>query len=241
MTSISRSGIDADGTSSQANVVATLVRQFRTLRPFLLTVYLPTILSLAILVFVHVISDIPISYFMIDPAAEFNAPMYVGCFSNFGVLIWCSTAAVCLFSGGLLFVDGTVRETSLFILCSGLMTSVLMFDDLFMLHEEVLPDHFFIPQPVVFLGYIGMIVAYLYRFRQVILSTDYLPLLLLALGFFGMSAFVDLFVTPEEFQFAGLQVRYLIEDGLKLLGIVSWATYFICVCFQQIHDMRSAA
>jgi hypothetical protein len=66
-----------------------------------------------------------------------------------------------------------------------------------------------------------------------ILSTDFI-LLLLAFAFFASSVFVDLFVTPEEFSIAGIPGRHLIEDGLKLLGIVTWATYFVRTGVQMV-------
>lgn len=210
--------------------------QVKTLVPLLLAIYIPTLVTLVVLVIVNIITGIPVRYFMIDPVSEFAAPMYLGLVSNLGVLLWCSTAAVCLFSGGMSLNVSKDREVSLFMLCSGLITSMLLFDDLFLLHEEVLPDHLFIPQKLVFAAYAGLTLTYLFRFKRMILNTEY-TLLLLAFGFFGLSVFVDLFVTPEEFLIAGYHGRHLIEDGLKLFGIVTWSAYFIRVCIQKVRPL----
>ena len=46
--------------------------------------------------------------------------------------------------------------------------------------------------------------------------------------FLGLSAFVDLFITPEDFYLFGMVPgRDLVEDGFKLLGIVGWSFYFV--------------
>ena len=220
--------------TDNTTAAAAVWSQITALGPLLLAIYIPTLVALVALVIVHLVTDIPIRYFMIDPVTEFAAPMYLGFFSNLGVLQWCSTAAVCLFGGWLLFKNGQQREAALFLLCSGIVTALLMFDDLFLLHEEVLPDHFFVPQMVVFAAYGTLIIGYFWRFRKMILSTEY-TVLLMALGFFALSVFVDLFVTPEEFYIvAGFLGRHLIEDGLKLFGIVSWATYLIRVSLQRL-------
>ncbi len=166
--------------------------------------------------------------------------MYVGLVSNLGVLLWCSCAAICLFSGAVICQGFSNRETCLFMVCSGLFTAMLLLDDLFMLHEEVFPDHLFIPQPLVFVAYGFITLAYLFRFRKTILATEYL-LLILAVGFFAASVFVDLFVTPEEFLIAGYPGRHIIEDGLKLFGIVTWTAYLIRVCISPFAPSYSRA
>jgi hypothetical protein len=115
-----------------------------------------------------------------------------------------------------------------------------MFDDLYLLHEEVLPDHLHVPQKLVFAIYGGLVLVFLFRFRRMILDTDFV-LLVAAFGFFALSVLVDLFVTPEEFTVFGLPGRHLIEDGLKLLGIATWATYFVRTSIQKIGPLIRTA
>ncbi len=220
-------------------IVDKALAQISKLKLLLMLVYIPVLLGLAGLVVVHVVADIPLRWFFIDPVAEFNSPMYIGLVSNFGVLLWCAAASVCLFGGWLILAFSHKRELAWFLICSGFVSTVLMLDDLYLLHEEVLPDHLFIPQKLVFAGYGGLILAFLIRFRQMILGTDFM-LLALAFGFFSISVFVDLFVTPEEFFiFGSLPGRDLIEDGFKLLGITTWAVYFISTCLQKVSPLMA--
>ena len=146
----------------------------------------------------------------------------------------CLTAAVCLFGGWLTFQSGNHRETAWFLTCAGLISAMLMLDDLYLFHEEVFEDHLFIPQEFVFLAYGGMVLGLLIRFRKLILNTDYL-LLLLAFGFLAISIAVDVFVEPEEFTvFGNIPGRHIIEDGFKLLGIATWSVYFVRTSTQLV-------
>lgn len=65
------------------------------------------------------------------------------------------------------------------------------------------------------------------RFRKVIWQTEWI-ILCLALIFFFWSLVIDVF----PFLNHRPTLNYLLEDGLKLLGIASWLSYFAIVSFQ---------
>lgn len=199
-------------------------------------IYVPILLAMVAVVLAHFYADLDPRIFFIDPVAEFNAPMYIGFLSNLGVLIWCTAAVVCLFSGWIIWKQYGKTELSFFLVCAGLISSLLMFDDLYLLHEEVFPDHLRVPQKLVIATYGGLVLVFLFRFRKMILETDFL-LLVIAFGFFACSVFVDLFVTPEEFQVFGIPGRDLVEDGFKFFGIATWGFYFVRTSFQKILPM----
>jgi len=158
-----------------------------------------------------------------------GVPFYVGIVSNIGFLVWASAASICLFSAAVLRQEAGKREWYLFLLFSGFITSMLLLDDFLLLHV-VVPNYLHIPEMLVYLGYGLLISLYLIRFRTMVLKTEFL-LLLFAFGFFGLSIIID----------AGLIDFYgqnLFEDGFKLFGIVSWATYFIKVCVTQMRSLR---
>lgn len=71
---------------------------------------------------------------------------------------------------------------------------------------------------VVYLGYGLAVSYYLIRFRSTILRSEFL-LLAMALLSFAVSIAVDRF-GPED------TAGHLLEDGAKLVGIMSWLTYF---------------
>jgi hypothetical protein len=202
--------------------------------PLLLLIYIPILVGLIAIVVVYLKTDIPPRVFFIDPVSEFNAPMYVGLLSNLGVLLWGAAAAVCLFGGWLALQGSADRDSGWFLISAGLISAMLMFDDLYLLHEEVFEDHLYIHQKFVILTYAALVFTFLIRFRNLILETDFM-LLNIAFGFLALSIFVDLFVTPEEFTvLGGLPGRHLIEDGFKLTGIATWSVYLIRTSVQRV-------
>ena len=64
-----------------------------------------------------------------------------------------------------------------------------------------------------------------FYFKKLICRTKTL-LLIIAFGFLGMSILVD--VLPED-----LKGHFILEEGFKLLGIVSLMAYYIKVCYQK--------
>ena len=210
-----------------------IVSQIKKLIKPLITLILPALLFLAVIVILCTQMDLPISFFTCDPASVAEIHPLTGMVSNIGILLWTSSAVVCLFCWALLRKNPDKKKFSTFLLFSGIMTTVLLLDDLFLLHEQIFPCDLGIPQKFVLLGYMGVTLVGLVVFRKSILETEYL-LFLLALGFFGLSVFVDVFDHEIDALIGGW--RYLFEDGSKFLGIVTWLGYFGQTCFIAMRD-----
>lgn len=187
----------------------------------LLTVVITTICVLIIFLVISFSQSIPFSYFMKDPAAIMNVPFYIGILSNIGILFWCSTSVICFFSYAYSHKK-IKKEISLFILISGLITLILLMDDLLLLHEGVFPYYFNIPEIVTYIIYGIIIFLYFFQFRKIILNSEYL-ILLFSLINFGMSILLDI-----------MDIGYTIEDMFKIIGIVCWFTYFFRYCSRNI-------
>jgi hypothetical protein len=213
---------------------APIRHQLRNLRRALIVVYLPTLLVMGALVVINRSSGIALRSFFIDPVAEFNAPVYIGFVSNLGVVLLCSGAAACLLAGTLLFGRAGLKRESIFLLSAGAFTTVLMFDDLFLLHEEVLPERLGIPEPVVYALYGGALLGlFLYNRRQILGSRFVLGLI--AVLFFGLSIGFDLLekIYDSEDPVFGID-HHLLEDGPKLMGIESWTMYLWLTAYQTL-------
>jgi hypothetical protein len=205
-----------------------LLEQSRALLPVMFVMYAPVLILFAI---IGLQTRIPVENLTRDPLAITRAPFYIGAISNIGILFWCSAVAICFFSFRLLRDIGRNKEFQRFFLFSGDLTSILLLDDLFLLHEEVFPYYLNIPEKLVFVGY-GMIISlYLVKFRKIILKTEFL-FFLLAFGFLGLSVIIDLLPIPTRL--LGNQGEFLLEDGFKLMGIISWFTYFARVGVTQL-------
>lgn len=205
-------------------------RQFRELLPIIGAIYAPILLLFAI---IGLQTRIPIRHLTRDTLAIVGKPFYFGAISNLGILLWCSAAAICLFSFALLYeftLRSQYRHLQQFFFFSGCITSILLFDDLFLVHEEVFPNYLNLSENLVILAYGAVFALYLIKFRRMILKTDFL-LLITALGFFGLSIGFDLLVPSNWLDW---ESELFLEDGFKLLGIVSWLAYFWRVCLGQL-------
>ena len=183
----------------------------------LLVLYLPIFALLFLVVLAAVSSrDIALSSLTRDMAAVAHVHPLIGVVSNIGILLWCATAVICLFSSSLLRQQGLHAEAR-FLLWGGLMTIVLLFDDLFMIHEYIAPIHFHVNEKVVLASYVCAAGAYLLSQRRLILAANY-QMLATALVLFTASVLVDLTESHGWWNLA--------EDSFKILGIASWLGYF---------------
>jgi hypothetical protein len=159
----------------------------------------------------------PLSRLTRDPAAILRFPLYIGILSNIGIIFWSATVGICLLASLSLRRSGN-RGESLFFLCSGLLGLLLTLDDLFLLHEDLIPGTLGIAEKGYALGYGIVILGYLLIFWRSILASDYF-VLLFSLAMFGFSIVIDTKLKATE-------TTNFIEDGLKFLGILMWTLYF---------------
>jgi len=201
--------------------------QLRRLRAWMIITYTPVLALLVAVAIVSAVTGVPAGKITRDPAALMDAHPLLGALSNLGIMLWSAAAAIALFAAGVLRQKAGDRQLIGYLVASGAVTLLLGFDDLFMLHEELLPRYLHVPETLVYFVYIALVLAWLARFRAVILKTDFL-LLGLAFGCFAASVAMD--QLPDAWVLRW-DILFLIEDGFKLIGIVSWLAYFVSVGF----------
>jgi len=184
--------------------------------------YAPACLLLAAVAAAAWLTGIPPARFTLDPAVLAETHPFLGAVSNVGILAWTAGASIALFTAWLLRGRTGDRRHSQFLFAAGLLTTWLMLDDLFMLHEWFFPLVLGIPQVLVLACYAMAAGAFLLHFRTTI-ALHGRVLLGLAIGFFGVSVLLD--QLPNAW-FRAWGWLYFLEDGSKLLGIVSWSGYF---------------
>jgi hypothetical protein len=198
---------------------AMLSQQIQALFPSVPLVYG---LVLAALIAAGLQTRVSIAILVRDPAQTAHYPFYVGLFSYVGILLWCAAAAISFFAAAV----GQVRSMAAYLLCGGLLTTMLGLDDLLVLHEEVLPQ-LGISEKVVLAVYGIAALAYFLGFIKVVFRTNIVALGLALVCFAGSELF------DQGFLNQGL--NFLLDDGLKLLGIAGWASYFIRL---SLHHVR---
>ena len=153
-----------------------------------------------------------------------------GLLSNLGILLWWSTASICLLSAAA--VRGRdVPDLQSFLLWSGALSAYLALDDLFRIHETLAPRYAGIAERHVYAVLVVAVAAHLLVFWRVILGTEY-RLLLLALLLLSSSVAMDTVIERWMRQLG--QWEFFLEDGAKWLGIVSWCAYYSTACLQAV-------
>ncbi len=208
------------------------------------------IVWMLLMVIVHQQSLAPIEYFTKDPATIAHHPEYYGSLSNIGVLLWNASAVVC-FLGALQLrilgknwlekerlgknfdhINAKYRNASYFLMGFGLLSTVLCLDDLFLLHESIIFNKFGLPEEAAFLAYAIALIFLLVRFRKILQKRSPMALgasLVLFAASIGTDKLPPSVIVSE-------QDLYLIEDGMKLLAIFLWLSYFAWVTLELILD-----
>ncbi|HTU66187.1 MAG TPA: hypothetical protein VMF52_09565, partial [Steroidobacteraceae bacterium] len=179
-------------------------------------IYLPILALLFVSVVAARLLHIPVASLTRDMAALAHVHPLIGVVSNVGILLWCATAAICLFGRNLLRQHGRDEEAR-FLLWGGVLTIVLLLDDLFMIHEYIAPVHFHVGEKVILACHACGAAAYLLSHRRLILAENY-QLLVAAMVLFAASVLVD--ISDGHGWLSNLA-----EDGFKILGIASWLGY----------------
>lgn len=181
----------------------------------LLPTYAAPLTVVGALVVFSALSEYEPWYFTRDPASTAEHPFYLGWFSNIGIAVWVVAAAVPLFVARVL---GPVPGRGILV-AGGTISTVFFLDDLYQLHETVIPYYVGVPQKLILAAYAAGMLWFLYRFRTDILNGRS-SILLSAVAFLGASVGIDLLE-----KHLALPMHHVFEDGAKFLGICGWAAF----------------
>ena len=197
-----------------------IISQLKSNRSKILIILVISGFLVGLVILLNTWKGIPISHMTRDITAAASIPPYTGFFSQIGFVLWIVTATLCIFSAYISPKRQGNRMFIRFLYFFGLLSLLLCFDDMFLLHETVIPYFFDISENVTFAFYGVFVISLLLKFYSIILKTDYI-LLAMAFIFFGLSIAVD----TINIRIPGLN-SLILEDGAKMFGIVSWLTYF---------------
>lgn len=192
-----------------------------TVRQMLIT-FVPSISILVAMVVVSVHFRIRMPVMTQDVTAIARIHPLSGILSNLGILLWCAAASICAFAA-MTLRNIKQRDTFWFLLSSALLSTYLLFDDFFLIHEDLASRYFGLNEKVIFVALGISVSAYLIAFRRVILRTNF-GVLLLALGFLTTSVVIDVILEPWLWRVG--HWKYFFEDGAKWLGIACWCSYY---------------
>ena len=195
---------------------AALHRQLRSIGPVTLAAFLAVGIVYVVAWGLAKATDRQPTILTEDPANLLEAPLYTGAFQYLSFLGWWTAAVLAGATGMLLYRRGHVLATPLLGLAA--ISSWLVVDDMFQMHEAVLDGHAGIPQYVTFSLYGVMAAAFFWHVRWFVMRTDWLLLVL----------FVIIFGAGQVFDQAGDEFGHhytTAEKGLELLGVTAWVLY----------------
>jgi len=196
---------------------ATEFRKFLDESKFMFIIYAPVVVLLLALLFLEIHFNIPDYMFTRDPAAIANLPFYAGWVSSLGAVLWAAAASIALFTSRM--CNG---ESKRYLITMGLFISWLLIDDLFMMHDGLLPL-FGISERIVYLVYAFIIILIIKYNGKFLMKQNYW-ILLTAAFFLACSIVID--VKLGQY----LPYEHIFEDGFKLLGIAGIFGHIIGVC-----------
>jgi hypothetical protein len=205
-------------------------RMSAELRRTMIAVWLPGVVVLGAAVVLALTTDVTLRTLMQDATTVLQAPFYVGSLSLAGVIGWSAAAGVSLFAAAVTRPEaGSPRPL---LLALGLLSVVLLADDAFLIHDEIVPLYLGMSGELIGVAYVLATAAILYLHRAVIARTNY-RLLVAALVLLGVSAAVDLASSALASMVPTILVA-LGEDGTKLVGIWTWFAYLASVSRQVL-------
>jgi hypothetical protein len=187
-------------------------RYVRPAIPTLLCVYVPLG---ALLVLVKLASPDQHASALVEPEWSPGASWTRGSLWVAGLAGWSVALGACLV-GALRPGQDPARRRLL--AGAGLLSLVMLADDVWQLHKPEIPDATGVPSAVVLLAYGAAFGLWLWAHRRAIADSD-AGLLAVALGFFAL--WVLLKGAP------GVPGRIAVSSGAKLCGIAGWAAYLV--------------
>jgi hypothetical protein len=192
-----------------------------------LAVLAGTLGLLAVTALAAELADREVAFFTREPSAALQfdtcsaaSCAYVGLLSNLAALVWAAGATAC-FLAAALAPPGRARAL---LLAAGALTTLLLADDMFQLHEQVwglvLPGD----ERIVLLAYGVLAALFVVAFRRELTAQPRPILLLVAAAAFALSLAADVLGRGG----------HLVEDGAKLLGTVAWVAFLVGVALAHL-------
>jgi hypothetical protein len=167
---------------------------------------------------VYTMTAIEAVYLLRDPNAVTTSPFYFGSVSTLAAMVWICGATISLFVTFRLW-NLERREQAWCLGCPGLLALALGLDDLFMIHDGLLP-WLGLSELYLFPLYAGLGLMTAFALLRAGYFDDIL-LLLIGGGTFALSLVFDVLAEDANV------LTVTVEDTFKLAGIFFWTAYLV--------------
>lgn len=149
---------------------------------------LAAIILQAIVLVVVLVNKLPPAIANRDVAQIGSLHPLAGFLSNAGGLMWSASTAICALTAVVLKRQGGEARQARFYFLAAALSAYLMLDDVFMLHEDLIPRYLPVAEEVVTLLIVAFAIAFLLSSMREIRESRY-DMLLLALCLLAASVF----------------------------------------------------
>lgn len=202
-------------------------RWSRSFRPLVVSWLLGSLLWAAVLGQRRV----PIHQLLLDSVAVGGVAWYSGLVSALGILLWAGAVCANAATAFVAFHGGRRRATRVF-RGAAVFFSVLLIDDLFLLHSNLLPDVLHISKQFILLAEAGLGALWFFPSWPEIRRTRWL-ILAAAIACFTMSLLIDTFAWGH----GSPGVILVLEDGPKFFGTLALATWAVVTSADVIRSV----
>jgi len=200
---------------------------------FIITIFISCAFMFLLAYFSTLIFPISLKTLTDNPLGHYLTPIYYGIIQKFGVVLWISTSAVCIFTYFIIRNDSEMKSISLSLIIAAVFTSIMAGDELFLFHTVLFPQILHVDKNLVFIIYFCLFVLLLVFSGRQLFNQGYW-LFLLATIFFagkvGIDSLRHIYILPETDK----AFNTILEDGFKFFGILSWFLFYSELCYHLI-------
>jgi hypothetical protein len=163
--------------------------------------------------FVSAVTDTPIRFLLRDPNAIARQPLFYGALETAGIVVMACAGGATLFASSL-----CKASAARFLLMGGLLTMLLVADDLYMLHEN--SPKLGLNETITFGIYLAVTLVFAIVNLRCLLGSP-ISLFIASGAFFAAALAVDAIPGLAR------QLPKGSEDLLEAIGICFWSAYFV--------------
>ena len=173
---------------------------------------------------------------------DYAIPPYISIFSNLGYALWIGGGAFSLFAGIVVFLrHRQITYVGGYLLTLAAMGLFLGLDDMFMIHEVIIPRYVNVSESIVLAVYMALFGVLIVKFRRAVLAHD-LKYFIIFVALFGLSQSVDLFrdsstVLTTAGPLESPPNLVIVEELPKFMGLVFFTLYCLYYSLRVILRM----
>ncbi len=183
--------------------------------------------------------EVSVGFFTRDVTSLAEMNPLAGCISQLGAVLWAAAAAVCGLSALQQLQSKSEVKSVGFFFWAFVITTALLVDDLFLFHE-LMHAMFGVWVELLVLSILaGAVLVFLFVYRRMVFASRHVTILLVSCGLFAAMVVVDGFQESIESWGVSTDLRLLLEDGTKFMGICAWLVWLTCSSLEHNRN-RSA-